>query len=184
MVITLPVARSRSYSLTANVAIVVAGSLMIAALAQLSVPLWPVPVTGQTLGVLLVGALLGSRRGSAAVMLYLAEGAVGLPFFASGRAGVAVLAGPTAGYLLGFVAAAWMIGLITDRGLIRKPAIAAAVMTAASAAIYLTGCLWLARFVGADQVVALGLLPFVTGDVLKIVLAVIVVTLPAQRYRS
>jgi biotin transport system substrate-specific component len=102
--------------------LVVTGSVFIALLAQVAIPLpfSPVPITGQTFAVLLVGVLLGSRRGGLGVLLYLLEGAAGLPFFAGGTAGLARLAGPTGGYLVGFVVAAIVVGLLAERGWDRR----------------------------------------------------------------
>jgi len=99
-------------SLLTDALLVVAGSLFVAALAQVSLPLpfTPVPITGQTFAVLLVGAVLGARRGAASLVLYLLEGSLGLPVFANGTNGLARLLGPTGGYLIGFVAAAWIVG--------------------------------------------------------------------------
>ena len=172
----LVVPRFRSLPALADGAIIIAGSLVIAVLAQVSIPLWPVPITGQTLGVILVAALLGSSRGTAAVALYLTEGAIGLPFFAGGRVGLAVLAGPTGGYLLGFVIAAWIIGTLAERGILRRPLVATVCMVAAHIAIYVPGVTWLAQFVGSERVMAVGLYPFIAGDILKSVVAVGIVT--------
>jgi len=154
-------------------AVMVAAAFFIALCAQaaIRVPFSPVPITGQTFGVLLVGALLGSRRGALSVLAYLAEGAAGLPVFAGGGSGVAWLAGPTGGYLFGFVVAAWVVGRLCEQAWNRRVAGAALVMLAGNAVIYLFGLLWLARFVGIDKVLALGLVPFVAGDLLKIALA-------------
>jgi biotin transport system substrate-specific component len=179
---TTQVGDSRSVRLLADLTVIITGSLVIAALAQLTVPLWPVPVSGQTLGILLAGALLGARRGTATVALYIAEGAAGLPFFAGGRAGIAVLTGPTAGYLIGFVAAVWIVGTLADRGAMRKPITAAATMLAATGVVYLLGCSWLSRFVSTEHVLALGLYPFVVGDLLKAIVVVLMTSLATQRF--
>ncbi len=123
---TLAVTVSRKIGLRASLltdaALILLGSLFVAALAQARIylPFTPVPITGQTFAVLLIGAVLGSRRGAAAIGLYIAEGALGLPFFAGGNAGWAALAGPTGGYLIGFIAAAFLVGLLTERGLDRR----------------------------------------------------------------
>ena len=150
-------------------------SLFIALSAQvaLRIPFSPVPITGQTLAVLLVGALLGSRRGALAVMAYLAEGAAGLPVFAGGGSGSIWLLGPTGGYLLGFVVAAWTVGWLCEHLWDRSVVGTLVIMLAGSATIYMFGLLWLARFVGADRALALGLLPFFPGDSIKIALAVL-----------
>jgi len=154
--------------------LVCGGTLLVAALAQVRLPLpfTPVPVTGQTLGVLLCGALLGSRRGAAALLMYLSAGLAGLPVFAGGAAGGAYLLGATGGYLLGFVLAAWVVGWLCERGLERSWRTAWLPFLAGEALIYLAGLPWLALFVGGPgQAVALGLLPFLPGDLLKMLLA-------------
>ncbi len=158
---------------------ILAGSLLIALFARISVPLpfSPVPITGQTFAVLLVGALLGSRAGAVSVLAYLAEGIAGLPVFANGAGGPAVLFGPTAGYLYGFIAAAFIVGWLCERGWDRRLGTAAAAMVIGNLVIYLCGLPWLAGFVGVDNVLALGLLPFIPGDLLKIGLAAL--ALPA-----
>lgn len=153
--------------------LVVLGSLLTAAAAQLTIPLpfSPVPITGQTFAVLLVGALLGSRAGAAAMLTYLAEGAAGLPVFAGGKGGLAVLVGPTGGYLFGFVAAAFAVGWLCERGWDRRVWTAALAMFIGNVVIYLFGLPWLAKFVGVENVLAMGLLPFIPGDLFKLVLA-------------
>ncbi len=159
-----------------EVILILAGSLLIALTAQISLPMWPVPVTGQTFGVLLVAALLG-RRGALSVVLYLFEGAMGLPFFAGGLAGPAVLVGPTAGYLAGFVVAAYVVGALCERGWDRNVGSAVVAMLIGTGLIYACGLPWLAQFTGWDQVLQLGMLPFLPGDILKVILAAVL--LPA-----
>lgn len=163
-----------------DAALVLAGSWLIALSAQVAVPLpfSPVPVTGQTAAVLLVGALLGSRRGSLAVLVYIAQGAAGLPVFAGGAFGLSRVLGPTGGYLLGFVAAAFLVGLLAERGWDRRPLTTAAAMALGNVVIYTVGALWLAVFVGGlRQALAVGVVPFLPGDLLKIAVAAIL--LPA-----
>ena len=162
-----------------DLALVVAGSLLLALSARVAIPLpfSPVPVTGQTLAVLLLGALLGSRRGPSAILLYLLAGALGLPGFAGGAAGLGRLAGPTGGYLVGFAVAAFLTGLLAERGWDRRAPTAFLAMLLGNGAVYACGLPWLAAFVGFDRVLALGLLPFVPGDLFKLVLATLV--LPA-----
>jgi biotin transport system substrate-specific component len=165
--------------LASDILRVVLGSLLVAVCAQISLPLQPVPITGQTLGVLLVGALLGSRRGVASLLVYLAEGLVGLPVFAGGTSawspsvvpGVPVIAGPTAGYLLGFVLAAGLVGWLAERGWDRRVWSAALAMVVGNLVIYACGLAWLARFVPAAGLLGAGLLPFLPGDAVKIALA-------------
>jgi len=159
----------RRSSALADTAAVVIMSWVIALCSQLAVPLpgTPVPLTGSTLGVLYAGALLGSRRGPAAVALYLLQGACGLPFFAGGAAGWAHLLGPSGGYLLGFLAGAWVAGRLAERGWDRGAWGSLAMMLAGSAVILAAGLAGLARFVPADKLIPLGLWPFVPGDIVK-----------------
>ena len=172
------VARTR-VGLLYDVVLIAVGSVFIALLARVAIPLpfSPVPITGQTFAVLLVGALLGSRRGGVVVILYLLEGVGGLPFFADGTGGLARLAGPTGGYLVGFVVAAFAVGLLAKRGWDRRVWSTAAAMLVGNIIIYAFGLLWLERFVGAERVFSLGLLPFIPGDLFKLTLAAII--LPA-----
>lgn len=164
----------RRYALLYDTLLVIGGSLLIALAAQVAIPLpfSPVPLTGQTLAVLLVGALLGSRRGSLAVITYLAEGFVGLPVFAGGAAGLARLAGPTGGYLIGFVLAAYVVGLLAERGWDRRFGTTAAAMILGNLVIYACGAVWLAFYVGSlAKALSLGVVPFIPGDILKTLLA-------------
>ena len=170
----------RRSALLYDAALVLAGSLLIALSAQIAVPLpfSPVPVTGQTLAVLLVGALLGSRRGSLAVLVYIAQGMAGLPVFAGGAAGPARLLGPTGGYLVGFVAAAYLVGLLAERGWDRRVSTTAAAMALGNVVIYAVGALWLAVFVaGLVPALTAGVMPFIPGDLVKIAIAALL--LPA-----
>lgn len=158
-----------------EVVLILGGSLLIALAAQLRIllPFSPVPVTGQTFAVLLLGALYGSRRGPATVVTYLTLGAIGFPVFAGGAAGLARLAGPTAGYLAGFVAAAFAVGLLSERGWDRSPWTTAASMIVGNLIVYATGVIWLSGFVGSEAVLNTGVFPFLAGDALKIALATI-----------
>lgn len=158
-----------------DVALVSGGSLFVALAAQIAIPLpfSPVPLTGQTLAVLLIGALLGSRRGACSLLLYLIEGALGLPVFAGGRCGLAYMLGPTGGYLVGFVASAFVTGLLAEQRWDRRAPSNALAMLLGDAVIYACGLPWLAHFVGADKALAMGLYPFVAGDLVKLALATI-----------
>ena len=128
-----------------EVALILGGSLLIALSAQFQfvLPFSPVPITGQTFAVLLLAALYGSRRGPATVVTYLALGVMGLPVFAGGTYGVARLVGPTAGYLVGFLAAAFVVGFLSERGWDRKPWATAVSMIIGNGIIYGAGVLWL-----------------------------------------
>jgi len=155
-------------------ALVVGFSLVTALAAQVAIPLpWtPVPITGQTFAVLLTGALLGSRLGALAMFAYLIEGAGGLPFFAAGGGGIQrLLFSPTSGYLLSYPAAAFLVGLLAERGWDRRFLTAAAAMALGSLVILLGGWAWLGRFVSPAAAFEAGVAPFLIGDVIKIALA-------------
>lgn len=152
-------------------ALVIGGAALMAVCSRLELPLQPVPITGQTFGVMLVGALLGSRRGTISMLTYLGLGAVGLPVFAGGAAGLARFAGPTAGYLAGFVVATAVVGWLSERGWDRRTWTTIVAMVLGMLPIYLLGLTWLSRFVGWGQALAAGLLPFLAGDALKIGMA-------------
>jgi len=154
-------------------ALVLGGSLLIALAAQLKLPLpfSPVPVTGQTFAVLLLAAIYGSNRGVATVLAYLGLGSVGLPVFAEANAGGAVLLGPTAGYLIGFLGAAYVVGKLGERGWHRRLGSTAASMIIGNGVIYVAGAAWLAGFIGWKAAVLAGVLPFLAGDAFKIGLA-------------
>lgn len=156
-------------AVSSSFVLVVAMSLIMALCAQVSIslPYTPVPITGTTFGVLYAGALLGARRGAAAVGLYLLEGVLGLPFFAHGAAGAVHFAGPTGGYLIGFVPAAWATGLLAERGWDRNPGGAFAMMLIGSAVIFVFGLAGLSRFAPAPRLLPLGLYPFIPGDIAK-----------------
>lgn len=155
-----------------DVLLLAGGAALTALLAQVSVPLpfTPVPVTLQTLSVLVVGATLGSWRGGLSQALYVLLGALGAPVFAGGQGGRLVLLGPAGGYLLGFVAAAALTGWLAERGWDRDHR-AILAMLAGEVVIYAAGLAWLAQFVGWSRVVALGLAPFVVGDLAKVAAA-------------
>ena len=159
--------------------LLVTGVFFVAALAQVKIPLpfTPVPLTGQTFAVLLVGATLGSKRGASSLILYIALGAIGLPFFAGGESGMAYLSGPTLGYLLGFVIAAFLVGKLAERGLERNMRTSLIPFLLGTLVIYLLGAGWLAIHFGVEKALALGVLPFLIGDAIKMVLAALV--LPA-----
>lgn len=159
-------------SLAWKAGLVLAGSALIALAAQVKivVAFSPVPLTGQTFAVLLVAAALG-RLGLASIVAYLIEGAVGLPVFAGGAAGAAYMVGPTGGYLLGFALAAAVVGSAAERGWDRHLLTALAAMLLGEIAIYAGGLAWLARFVPAGRLLDAGLIPFIPGDLVKMVLA-------------
>jgi biotin transport system substrate-specific component len=169
-----------------DIALVIFGALFVAAMAQIRIPLpfTPVPITGQTFGVLLIAAALGSKRGSAAMALYLAAGAVGFPFFQAGTHGLSVVFGATGGYLFGFILAAYIVGLLAERGLERNIQTSILPFLVGTIVIYLCGFSWLAvLFQDIPRAFMLGVLPFIAGDVIKIVLAGLVLPLAWKSIR-
>lgn len=165
-----------------RVVLVVAGSMLIGLAAQIAVPLpfSPVPVTGQTFAVLVVGAALGARLGSLSVVLYVLEGLIGLPVFAGGASGIARLAGPTGGYLVGFIFAAALVGALAERGWDRRASACALAMLGGLVVIYVVGLTWLARFPLQTGLLEAGLLPFLVGDAYKLVVAALGVSAAAR----
>ena len=162
----------RSNAIT-DALLVIAASLVTAAAAQVEIrlPWTPVPITGQTFAVLLSGTVLGARRAFLGQCLYLLEGALGLPFFAGGAAGVARLLGPTGGYLIAFPFAAAMTGAFAEHALDRTPVRMFLIMIAGSVVIFGLGLGQLSRFLPGSSLLASGLLPFVPGDLIKAALA-------------
>lgn len=165
-------------SIAANITMVVAGAALTAGAAQIVIPMWPVPITGQTFAVLLVGTTLGALRGALSMVLYIALGALGLPIFTEGSAGWQVIAGPTGGYLVGFVLAAVLTGWLAQRSWDRKIVGAGVAFLAGTAVIYAVGLPWLAVALGQlgypndlGATLQSGLLPFVPGDILKAIAA-------------
>jgi len=169
-----------------QVFLVLAGTVFLAASAWIEVPMVPVPMTMQTFAVVLVGAVYGWRLGGATVAAYLAQGAVGLPFFAGGAAGAAHLIGPTGGYLFAFVAVAAAVGWCAERGLAKNAVSAFAVMLVGHLAILALGVSWLATLtgMGLPQAAAVGATPFLFGMVLKSALAAACLRLMARPRRT
>ncbi len=143
---------------------------------QLSIPIGPVPINLATLAVFLAGGVLGARYGAVSQGVYLLIGAAGLPVFANFKAGVAALAGPTGGYLIGYVAAAWLIGLLCSR-FGRKPAKLAGILCTGLALCYLLGTAWFIFVTksGLWSALTLCVLPFLIGDAVKIAAAVVLI---------
>ncbi len=166
------IAAPRSSALM-NVLLVVAASLVTAAAAQLEIrlPFTPVPISGQTFAVLMSGIVLGARRAFAAQMLYLVQGAAGMPFFSGGAAGALHLVGPTGGYLMAFPFAAALTGALAENAWDRKPFTMFLTMLAGSTIIFVLGLAQLSRYLPANQLLASGLLPFIPGDIIKSLLA-------------
>lgn len=165
-------------SVAANITMVVAGAALTASAAQLFIPMWPVPITGQTFAVLLVGTTLGALRGALSMVLYIALGAFGLPVFAEDSAGFEVIAGPTGGYLIGFVLAAALTGWLAQRSWDRKVVGAGVAFLAGTVVIYAVGLPWLSVALGQlgypnnlGATLQAGLIPFIAGDIVKTIAA-------------
>lgn len=171
----IPSPKSRALSYVRDMLLIIGFSIFLALCAQISFPLpfTPVPITLQTLAVLLTGAALGSKRGATSMLIYLAEGALGLPVFAGGVGGTIKLIGPTGGYLWAFPIAAFVVGLLCERRLERRFLTSLLAMLPGTLIIYAIGVTWLAIFlyVNLAQAIVLGMLPFIPGDIVKIVFA-------------
>ncbi|MCL6594743.1 MAG: biotin transporter BioY [Firmicutes bacterium] len=160
-------------SLARDAALVLGTALFTAALAQVEIRLafTPVPITGQTLAFLLSGAALGGRRGALSQILYVLMGTVGLPFFAGGAHGLEVLLGASGGYLVGGVVCAYAVGRLAEHGFDRRALTALGAMAVGEVCVYGPGLVNLARFVPAGHLLVDGLIPFIPGDVLKMLIA-------------
>ncbi|PYY45318.1 biotin transporter BioY [Curtobacterium sp. MCLR17_043] len=170
--------RLRTHGLATDAALVAGGALFTAAMAQLEVPMWPVPITGQTLAVVLVGATLGARRGMLSLLVYAVAGLAGAPFFADMQGGLQALALPSFGYVIGFIPAAGLVGWLARRNWDRNVGRAAVAMLLASAIPFVTGLPYLAVALGqlgapndVQSVLAAGLYPFIVGGIAKALIA-------------
>lgn len=170
--------RLRTHGLATDAALVAGGALFTAAMAQLEVPMWPVPITGQTLAVVLVGATLGARRGMLSLLVYAVAGLAGAPFFADMQGGLQSLALPSFGYVIGFIPAAGLVGWLARRNWDRNVGRAAVAMLLASAIPFVTGLPYLAVALGqlgapndVQSVLAAGLYPFIVGGIAKALIA-------------
>ena len=179
--IARPSARARAFALDAG--LVVAGAAVVALLAQVEIPLWPVPITGQTLGVIVVGAALGAWRGAAALTTYLLVGLAGLPVFAGFTGTVAALGKPSFGFIVGFIASAFVAGWFAQRAWDRKPLLAFAGFALASIMPFVFGVPYLAFILNSvmglsltfGEVLDAGLWPFIVGGVIKAGLAALLI---------
>lgn len=175
-------------NLVRNIALAIAGSLLVAAAAQIAVPMWPVPMTLQTLAVLLVGGAYGARLGAATLGLYALEGAVGLPIFAGGKSGIFdakldyLLPASSMGYVAGFIMAAALVGYLAQSGWINSIPRMIMATVLGGAVLYFPGLIWLGIWAATTGVVpegmtaaqtalSWGLYPFIPGDIVKAVIA-------------
>lgn len=151
--------------------IVFAASLFLALCSQISIPLYPLPISLQTLAVLLIGATLGKKRGVLAIALYLCEGAMGYPVFAGGSGSIASIVGPTGGYLVGFIPAAYIVGYLLEK--FKRPTWLQTIcsLLIGNAVIFAIGLPWLSLWIGSASALQLGLYPFIVGDLFKVGIA-------------
>ena len=162
-----------------NVLLALVGTLALTISAKVQIPFWPVPMTMQTFVVLVMGMAYGTRLGVATMALYLLEGALGLPVFAGTPEkgiGLGYMMGPTGGYLLGFVAGAWLCGWLAERGFDRSPVKTLLAMSLGHALIFVCGVAWLAQLIGFEKAFATGVVPFRAATIAKTLLGV--ATLP------
>lgn len=172
--ITLALPHGRTSRRVVQVAAVLGGTALLALSAKIAVPFWPVPMTLQSLAVLVIGASYGRNLAIVTLLTYLIQGAIGLPVFAAGG-GLSYMAGPTGGYLIGFVVAAAVVGEAADRGFDRDPFRLFAAMLVGEVAILATGALWLAILFGVGKAAAWGVGPFIVTDLVKLALAAAIV---------
>jgi biotin transport system substrate-specific component len=165
----------RDRSALRSVVLIVAGSLVLALSAKIQVPFWPVPMTMQSLAVILIGIAYGSGLGAATVLAYLAEGLAGLPVFAGATAGPAYMAGPTGGYLAGFVLGAACVGWLAERGWDRTLVRATAALAIGHVLLFVPGVAWLAALFGWSKAIAFGVTPFIAATIVKTALGAAVV---------
>lgn len=179
--------QTQSSNLVRNIVLAVIGSLIVAGAAQVTIPMYPVPMTLQTLAVLGIGAAYGARLGAVTLLLYAIEGAVGLPFFAGGKSGLFdakldyVFPSGSMGYVVGFIMAAWLVGKLIESGWVSSLPKSALAALIGGALLYVPGIIWLAIWAAktmnmdaataATSALSWGLYPFIVGDVIKAVLA-------------
>ena len=180
-VIARPSSRARAFALDAG--LVIAGAAVVALLAQVEIPLWPVPITGQTLAVIVVGAALGAWRGAAALTTYMLAGLAGLPVFAGFTGTIAAVAKPSFGFVIGFIFAAFLAGWFAQRAWDRRPVLAFAGFAAASVVPFLFGIPYMAFILNVTlglelsfaEILQAGLFPFIIGGLVKAALAAAII---------
>ncbi|MGA0068474.1 MAG: biotin transporter BioY [Miltoncostaeaceae bacterium] len=181
----VPRGQTRSSTLVRDILLILAGTALVSLLAQVSIPWYPVPFTGQTLAVLLVGGMLGALRGALSLAVYFAIGALGAPIFSEQAGGWDIITGATGGYIIGFILAAGVVGWLCERGADRRVVSMIGVLLLGNVLIYAIGVPWLANWspagdgvnLGWSQAYELGVQPFILGDLLK--LAIVAAILPA-----
>lgn len=177
---TLAWPQTNNNPIVRNLVLAVAGSLLLTLSAKIQVPFWPVPMTMQTFVILVLAMAYGPKLGMVTILLYIAEGAAGLPVFAGTPEkgiGLAYMAGPTGGYLFGFVAATGLLGFLNSKGWDKSLSTSVIAMLLGVFTIYVFGYSWLAILIGAEKAWLYGVQPFLVAAALKVALAS--VTLPA-----
>jgi biotin transport system substrate-specific component len=180
-VIVRPSRRAQAFAVDAG--LVVAGAAIVALLAQVEIPLWPVPITGQTLGVIVVGAALGAWRGAAALTTYMIAGLAGLPVFAGFTGTLLALGKPSFGFIVGFIFSAFVAGWFAERAWDRKPLLAFVGFALASAIPFVFGIPYMALILnvvgggsfGLGEILQFGLWPFIVGGLIKAALAALII---------
>ncbi|MBJ7243491.1 MAG: biotin transporter BioY [Solirubrobacteraceae bacterium] len=175
----IPHSGTRSTEIVRDLVLVLCGTALVSGLAQVSIPWYPVPFTGQTLAVLLVGGLLGSRKGALALFLYFIIGALGAPIFSDQSSGWEIISGATGGYIIGFIVAAAAVGWLAERGADRSVVAMIGALLLGNFLIYAFGVPWLASWDPAGDGVAFGwteaykagVQPFILGDLVKLAFA-------------
>lgn len=183
---------SRAGAFAVDAGLVIAGAALVALLAQVSIPLWPVPITGQTLGVIVVGAALGSRRGALALLTYMLVGLAGLPVFAEFTGGPATIMKPSFGFIIGFIFSAFVAGWFAERAWDRRPGLAFLGFALASIVPFLIGVPYMALIltqvfgmhVTFGDVLALGVTPFLLGGLIKAAIAAVAIPLAWRGVRA
>ena len=163
-----------------SLTLILAGTMLLYLSAKLKIPLDPVPISMQTFVVLTLGMVYGWKLGSLTMVAYILEGALGVPVFAGTPEkgiGLAYIAGPTGGYLFGFVIAAGVVGYFSERGWDRNILLSAITMIIGNVIIYVCGLMWLYKFLSFQLAIKFGLLPFLAGDIFKIFLAALLLPL-------
>ncbi|MCB1113811.1 MAG: biotin transporter BioY [Chlamydiia bacterium] len=161
---------------------VFSGSVLLALISQVAIPLpfTPVPLSLQTFTIFMLAMTLGSKKGTASVLTYLAQGTIGLPVFAGGLSNPAWIMGPRGGYLIGFALAAWVVGKLYESCSNKSLKNTLLILFAGEAMILIPGALWLAAFVGYSNAFSLGVAPFLAGGALKIIAASLLIA-PTQK---
>ena len=164
-------------SKTIDFIIILFSSLFIGLLAQfsLSLPLNPIPITGQTIGVVLVGSVLGSKRGVLSILCYLILGAFGVPVFAQMKYGIDVLVGPTAGYLWAFLCSAYIIGVLNEKGYMEKPLSIFISCLISTLVILIIGMIYLSTIKGFSGALLIGFYPFIIGAITKSLISAMII---------